>query len=106
MKFNFIKRFIKQFKFKKSKKQTSRIHYDVDILFMDGLNSKYALKPDSDLDLAVEDINQVFKKIDIVVLDLDKEEWFCYYAPSIKQPIIIYHKSGFIQNIQFSYSRI
>jgi hypothetical protein len=107
MKFNFNFKFIK-WRYKQTNKIqqfNQKIHYDIDILFIDGLNSKYALKPDADLELAVKDINQVFKKIDVVILDLDKQEWIGYYAPSMKQPIIIYHKSGLIQNIQFSYSR-
>ena len=107
MKFNFMKRINKQFikRFNKQKKITQKIHYDIDVLFMDGLNSKYALHPNTELDLALSDINYVFKKIDVVILDLDKGEWFGYYPHSTKQPILIYHKSGLIQNIQFSYSR-
>lgn len=106
MKFYFIKMFLKQFKKQKKLKQNININYDIDVLFMDGLNSKYALKPNADVDLAVSDINLVFKKTDVILLDLDKEEWFGYYAPSIKQPILIYHKSGLIQKIEFSYSKI
>jgi len=104
MKFNFIKKLIR--KFKKQKNALPKIHYDIDILLIDGLNSKYALKPDVDLELVISDIRHVFKKLDIIILNLEEGEWFGYYAPSTKQPILIYQKSGIIQNIQFSYSRI
>ena len=80
------------------------IYDDYDVLFIEGLNCKFGYK--KELDLAYEETKQVFKKADILVLDLDKEEWIGYCAYSTKQPIIIYHKSGIIEKICFSYSRI
>ena len=94
--------------FKRNKtKMKNKIHlpiiYDYDILFIDGLNCKFCYK--NELDLAFEETKQVFKKSDIIILDLDKEEWYGYCAYSTKQPIIIYHKSGIIEKICFSYSK-
>jgi hypothetical protein len=91
--------------FKKNKpKICFPIIYDYDVLFVEGLNCKFRYK--NELDIAIEETKQVFKKADILTLDLDKEEWISYYAPSTKQPIIIYHKSGVIERICFSYSKI
>ena len=93
--------------FKKNKMKNKinlPIIYDCDVLFIEGLNCKFGHK--NELDLAYEETKYVFKKADIILLDLDKEEWFCYCAYSTKQPILIYHKSGIIEKICFSYSRI
>ena len=89
--------------FKKNKNKFPII-YDYDVLFVEGLNCKFGYK--NELDLAFEETKQVFKKSDVILLDLDKEEWIGYCAYSTKQPIIIYHKSGIIEKICFSYSRI
>ena len=68
---------------KKQKKMYFPIMYeDCDVLFVEGLNCKFKYK--NELDIAVEETKQVFKKADIIILDLDKEEWISYYAPSTK----------------------
>lgn len=91
--------------FKKNKtKNKFPIIYDYNVLFIDGLNSKFGYK--DELELAFQETKQVFKKTDIILLDLDKEEWFSYCSHSTNQPILIYHKSGIIEKICFSYSKI
>jgi len=100
MGFNFLRFFKKN---KSKMKNKNPVIYDYDILFIEGLNCKFVYK--NELDLAYEETKQVFKRADIILLDLDREEWIGYCASSTKQPIIIYHKSGIIEKICFSYSR-